>query len=81
MRCSRCGRDDCAALHDTCPSQFIVGAEVYWVGGGMDVAPTLGLFLGLDEDGMSRFKSDTFSILVGKNLLAPREKWPVLVMA
>lgn len=77
MNCNRCGRSNCAEQHETCPSQFIVGAEVYWIGGGMDLPPTLGLFLGLDGD-LAKFQSDSGVNLVDIDQLEAREKWPVL---
>jgi hypothetical protein len=81
MNCNRCGRDNCADQHETCPSQFTVGAEVYWIGGGMDLPPTLGLFLGLDEGGLAKLGSDAGTNLVDLEQLVAREKWPVVVLA
>ncbi len=78
MRCNRCGHEDCAEKHETGPSRFVVGAEVYWIGGGMDRQPTLGLFLGLGDTGLAKFGSDSGTTLVDIDHLEAKEKWPVL---
>ena len=78
MRCNRCGHDDCAEKQETCPSRFIIGAEVYWIGGDPDLQPTLGLFLGLGDTGLAKFGSDSGTNLVDIDQLTPSEKWPVL---
>jgi hypothetical protein len=81
MNCNRCGRDNCAEENETCPSKFIVGDEVYWIGGDMDLPPTLGLFLGLEGDGGAKIQSDSGTDLVYLEQLVAREKWPVMVLA